>query len=549
MANRPLSRREKLRLLANEPVDLLVVGGGINGAGIAREAAMRGLRVALIDKGDFASGTSSRSSKLIHGGVRYLETGDIGLVFESSRERDLLRRKLAPHLVQPLRFFFPVYRTGPVGYHKLRAGLVLYDLLAAFRNIQRHQMVPAAKVAAVEPTLRAEGLRGGALYYDCFTDDARLVLETVLASEEAGALCLNYVGLEAFDKTDGSIVGVQLRDLDAEGGSISLRPRAVVNATGPWLDRVRRLDDPKAASLLRPTKGVHVIVPRERVGNQNAVVLHSIRDRRVLFVLPWQDHTMVGTTDTDYQGSPDLVAADEDDVRYLLETVNFHFPKARLTENDVVSTVAGLRPLVASGADRESPSEVSREEEIFESESGLVSLGGGKLTTYRRIAIKVVNRIARRLERELGIRTERRSGTDRIPLPGGLPIGGGAPANPLIPAEAFDLLTRRYGSRATLVWQMIERSPDLARPLVPQTSDLKAEARFAASREMALRIEDVLRRRTHVALRTPDQGVSAAETTANLMAAPLDWDPATTELRAREYVEEATGAAASRKRA
>jgi glycerol-3-phosphate dehydrogenase len=515
------ARRAKLRRAGEETFDVLIVGGGINGAAIAREAALRGLSVLVVDKGDFASGTSSRSSKLIHGGFRYLETGDFGLVFEASRERDLLRR-LAPHLVVPLRFFFPVYRGGPVGLWKLRVGFLLYDLLAAFRNIERHRMVRTDAARAAEPALRDEGLLGGVLYFDCFTDDARLVLDNVLAAEQAGATCLNYVAVEGFVKERGLLVGAELRDLDGEGGRIRARARLVVNAAGPWLDHVRALDDPAAAPVLRPTKGVHLVVPRERVGNRNAIVMQSVRDARVLFVIPWRDHVIIGTTDTDYRGSPDEVAAEMDDVEYLLETANHYFPNARLAERDVVSTFAGLRPLVA-GAPSEAPSFVSREETVFVSASGLVSIGGGKLTTYRRIAVKVVDRVAETLRRRFGVEARRSSGTASLPLPG---IDRGAELAEMAAAE-----------------------PSLAAPLDAAEEAVKAEARFAASNELALHVEDVLRRRTRVALKSPDLGASAAEVTAELMAQPLGWTAATADARANEYLELVRSPETSRRQA
>ncbi|MGH7860084.1 MAG: glycerol-3-phosphate dehydrogenase/oxidase, partial [Candidatus Binatia bacterium] len=506
-------------------------------------------------KGDFASGTSSKSSKLIHGGVRYLEQGELALVLESSRERDLLRRRLAPHLVRPLAFFFPVYRDGPVGLWKLRAGLFTYDVLAAFRNIRRHRAFRAPGASRMEPMLRTDGLRGGALYYDCITDDARLVLETVLAAETAGAICLNYVALEGFDRTGGKISAVRLRDLDGGEGSVTAPAKLVVNATGPWLDRVRALDDPSAPSLLRPTKGAHQVVPHERVGNRHAIVLHAVTDRRVLFVIPWDGQALIGTTDTDFDGDPDRVIADSSDVDYLLETVNFYFPAARLTESDVVSTFAGLRPLVA-GAPGALPSALSREEDLFESPSGLLSLGGGKLTTYRRVAIRVVDRVARRLESEQGLHPRSRSGTDREPLPGGGDVGervgGERDGERSLDATRLRFLASRYGARFREILRCVDGDPSLAEPLGPATPHLRAEARFAAETELARRVEDVLRRRTQAALRSADGGATMAETTAALMAEAVGWDRQTASQRAEEYrrsLEPATTAEARRREA
>ncbi|MGH7899562.1 MAG: glycerol-3-phosphate dehydrogenase/oxidase [Candidatus Binatia bacterium] len=533
--NAPELRRQKLRRLGEERFDLLVIGGGINGAGIAREAALRGLKTALVEKGDFACGTSSKSSKLIHGGFRYLETGDFRLVLEASRERDLLRRRLAPHLVRPLRFFFPVYAGGPVGLWKLRAGLIAYDVLSAFRNIERHRIVGRRAVGGIEPRLESEGLRGGALYFDCFTDDARLVLETILSAEDAGAVTVNYLAVERLEKTAGRVSGAIVRDLDGEGGTIRISALAVVNATGPWLDCIRALDDPATPAVLRPTKGAHLVVPRDRVGNHNAVVLPAVRDRRVLFVIPWEEHTIVGTTDTDYRGTPDAVAAEEEDVAYLLETVNFYFPDAKLRASDVVSTFAGLRPLIA-GTESETPSEVSREEEIFESDSGLLSLGGGKLTTYRRVAIKVVNRAVRDLEARHGLRVRQDSGSESRPLPGGDEVA--LKTAPAAFADVFAALISRYGSRSTKVVELLESSPDLAARLLPERPEVRAEVAFAADTEMALRVEDVLLRRTKVGLRTADEGASVADATARILGGRLGWDAETIERRAAEFLGE-----------
>lgn len=542
MISAPELRREKLRRLRDEAFDLLIVGGGINGAGIAREAALRGMRTALVDKGDFASGTSSRSSKLIHGGFRYLETGDFALVLEASRERDLLRKKLAPHLVHPLRFFFPAYRGGPVGRLKLRAGLTLYDLLAAFRNIERHRMLSAAAARDLEPALLTEGLRGAALYHDCWTDDSRLVLDTVIGAEQAGAVCLNYVAVEAFEKVDGRLRGARLRDLEGEGGGVSVASRAIVNAGGPWLDRLRALDDPAAEPVLRPTKGVHLVVERDRLGNRNAIVLTAVRDARILFVIPWEDHTLVGTTDTDYAGSPDEVAADSSDVDYLLETANHYFPRADLRERDVLATFAGLRPLIGSEPG-EAPSEVSREESLFESASGLISLGGGKLTTYRRVAVKVVDRVARALRARFGAAFAEHSGTDLLPLPGAEPAG---------PESGGTLAARlyaRYGTRAREVVDSAGRRPELAEPLVDGLPYVRAEAVLAARSEMAVRVEDVLRRRMPIALERGDGGGEAAETVAALMAEELGWSEDQKEAKVREFRGDAAHDPAWRRRA
>jgi glycerol-3-phosphate dehydrogenase len=501
------ARQQRIEQLRAGVFDLLVIGGGINGAGIARDAAMRGLRVALVEKGDFASGTSSKSSKLIHGGIRYLQMGDLRLVHTACRERDLLRRRLAPHLVQPLAFLFPVYSGDPVGLLALTAAMWLYDTLATFRNIRRHRMLTRRRALVLEPNLRPTGLRGAAAYYDCFTDDARLTLETVLAAEEEGAIAANYLELHDFVKEGGRLVGAHLRD---RLGRLELEIRAhrIVNATGPWADHVRRLDDPAAKPCLRLTKGVHVVVMRERVGNTRAVVMHSPRDRRILFAIPWGAHSIIGTTDTDFGGEPDEAAPDAADVEYLLETANWFFPAARLRQADVVSSYAGLRPLVASD-DAKNPSAVSREEEIFESPSGLITLAGGKLTTYRWVAAEVV----RLVTRQLGVTSKTRrwsSLTAEKPLPGGWASDPARIARELVSGnghglsrEQIDHLVWRYGSRTQEVVGLLRHDDGLRQLLVQGMPDIWAEAVFAVQREMAVRSDDILFRRTHVALKEP----------------------------------------------
>jgi glycerol-3-phosphate dehydrogenase len=499
-------RDHNLQRLQEETFDLLVIGGGINGAGIARDAALRGLRVALVEKGDFASGTSSKSSKLIHGGVRYLQHGDFRLVRVACRERDLLRRRLAPHLVQPLAFLFPVYRGDPVGFFTLGAGMWLYDLLAIFRNIRTHRMLTAKRLLHLEPNLRREGLRGAALYYDCFTDDARLTLETILAAAQEGAVTVNYLQLKDFVKENGRIIGACLGDHDG-GSLIQIRARQVVNATGPWVDFVRKLDDPVAPPALRLTKGAHIVVRRDRIGNDHAVVMHSPRDKRVLFVIPWETHDIIGTTDTDFSGSLDDITVDDSDASYLLEAANWHFPAAALRPDDIISSYAGVRPLVASGKD-EDPSAVSREESIIESQSGLITLVGGKLTTYRFVAEEIVDLVTARLNG--GVRARRKPRlTAEKPLLGSLLENARKVADELaangdgLTREQIEHLVGRYGARAPEVMALLRADSNLKQLLVPGMPDIWAEAVYAAQAEMAMQPDDILFRRTQIGLKDP----------------------------------------------
>lgn len=540
-------RAAVVEALAQPAFDLLVIGGGINGAGIARDAAMRGLRVALVEQGDFASGTSSKSSKLIHGGLRYLENYEFALVLEASRERDHLRRHLAPHLVHPMPFVFPVFRGDPVGRMRLSAGLWVYDGLSAFRNIARHRSWGQKATLRHEPNLRADGLRGAMHYYDCWTDDARLTLETVQSAIAQGAVACNHLGVTALLRTDGQLSGARVTDR-LTGTELTIKAHQVVNATGPWLDRVRALDEPDGKPVLRLTKGVHIIVPRERVGNRSAIVLRAPRDGRVMFAIPWEEQTLIGTTDTDYDARPEDVAADANDVRYLLDAVNAYFPGAQLGESDVIGAYAGLRPLVAPPESQSAtPSETSREEEIFESASGLLSLGGGKLTTYRRVSEKVVDRVVARLQARMPERRFEPCTTGEVALPGARvddPDKGGFRGfakrlRATTPASVDDGIVRhwlhRYGIAAQALIARIVSDPDGAKPLVDDLPYRRVEVTHAAEHEMAETVDDVLRRRVPVSFRHGDGGVEAASDVATLMGATLGWDAAETTIAAERY--------------
>lgn len=514
--------------LSEEVFDVLVIGGGINGAAVARDAALRGMSVALLDRSDFAAGTSSRSSKLIHGGIRYLEQGDVALVLESCRERDLLRSRLAPHLVRAQPFVFPIYKGDSPPTWQLRIGLLLYDLLAGFHNVRMHRMLSAADMRRHEPEIESDGLQGGALYYDCWTDDARLTLETALAARGGGAAVLNYAEVVALEKDSaGRLATAAVRDLTT-GAQTIVRARAFVNVTGPWLDSVRRLDDPGAPPRLMLTKGVHAVFDRSRIGNRHAVVIRGAGDDRVMFAIPWQQQTLVGTTDTFYEGDPAAVAATREDVDYILESVNRAFPRACLSATDVISTYAGLRPLVAPEDEMEE-SDISREDEIFESPAGLISLGGGKLTTHRHVAERIVDIVARRIGRRAG-----RCRTARVPLPGGRGVLPGSVAD-APPVSADDHLRRRYGAVAPEVAALVRRDASLAAPIVTDLPDLRAEVAWAVEQEMALTLEDVLTRRLHVRLRSREHGQSVAREVAAIMAQRLGWDAERVEAEVAAY--------------
>ncbi len=522
--------------MADGSVDLLIIGGGITGAGIARDAALRGIRTALIDKADFGAGTSSNSSRLIHGGIRYLEQYAFRLVFEASHERRVLL-SIAPHLVRPLAFLFPLYRGGRVPPWKLRAGMWLYDILSLFRNVKWHRWLRAKQVRRVEPGLRDRGLVGAALYYDAQVDDARLVLATMRAAARAGALVANYVEATSLLKPDGRVRGAIVRDV-LSGDSFTIQANVVVNATGPWSDAVRRLDDPQAAPLLRPTKGAHVAVSRRRIANEHAVTLFSPIDGRVMFVLPWGDLSYVGTTDTAADASPDALGVTAADVTYLLRSANAAFPTAHLAPKDVVSAWAGLRPLLDQ-SNRLNPSQLSREHHVVDSPQGLITIAGGKLTTYRIMARDVVDHVGKRLHELDGRPRPRRAATDRLPLPGGeiadlQVLVEAARARGVSDATAQHLVAF-YGSEAAAVLNLVDRERALGEPIVAGRPEIWAEVTYATEREMAMRVQDVLIRRLHVFYESREYTRDVVKAVASQMKQLLGWDETRAAEELRDY--------------
>jgi glycerol-3-phosphate dehydrogenase len=532
------SRRSALLdALSSTPFDVLVIGGGITGAGVARDAAMRGLRVALVEQSDFASGTSSRSSRLVHGGVRYLEHGQVGLVFESSRERRTLLR-IAPHLVRPLPFTWPVYDGARIGRWKLAAGLTLYDALALFRNVGRHQRLDARGVKAREPHVSQQRLVGGAYYWDSATDDARLTLANILSAQGAGAVVANHARVTGMLREGNRIAGASVLDVET-GATIDVRARAVVNATGPWSDTVERLARAGSASALRGSKGVHVSVPRSRVGNVAALTLTAPQDGRVMFILPSGAFTIIGTTDTFDDVAPEDVRANERDVTYLLDSANHYFPDAALTRSDVVTAWAGLRPLAVAAGGGSSASAASREHAISEVEPRLVRVTGGKLTTYRSMASQVVDAV----QRSLGS-APTKSRTAHEALVGGniAHIGReiGEATQVIGDGVVAERLVHAYGSEWRTVWALVQRDDTLRSRIAPERPYLLAELRHAVDHELARTFGDLLIRRTPVAFETQDHGRNAARRIAPSVAQWLGWDGAAIEKGLVDYDREVT---------
>ncbi|MDP2311852.1 MAG: glycerol-3-phosphate dehydrogenase/oxidase [Pseudomonadota bacterium] len=546
----PYDRGVVWERLGHEVFDLVIIGGGAIGAGAARDAALRGLKVALVEADDTASGTSSRSSKLIHGGLRYLEQGDLALVFESVSERRTMMQ-IAPHLVRPLGFLFPIYASDPVRLATLRLGLIVYEGLALFRSPKRHKTLSAAEVAEEVPLLRRAGLHGGPLYWDCMTDDARLTLETVLDARQAGAAVLTYGRVTELLRGEGRrIQGVKVADvLDRSGTprTVEIRASAVINATGPWSDRIRSSGD-QVSHQLRLTKGVHIVVPAARIPLQHTVVCFHPKDQRVLFCIPWGDQVYIGTTDTDYEGDPRDVAADAADIAYLLQAVDAYFPEVHLRPDEITATWAGLRPLIR--AEGVAPSQVSREHVITTDPDGLISIAGGKLTTARRMGAEVVDEAVEWMKKSGNPpATSRSVNTGQLPLPGavGWPADddGTEVAQKVLEAAGGHLelptcryLADRYG---TLAIDLVREAADdrrLLQPILPGRPEIVGQIDWAVRYEMALTVTDFMARRTQLFFRDADQGLGAIPTVAGRMAELLGWSDEQARHSANAYRDE-----------
>lgn len=533
-----LSHRLSLKQWTSAPFHVIVIGGGINGAGIARDATLRGFRVALFEQGDYASGTSSRSSKLVHGGIRYLEQSHLHLVFEASRERQILER-IAPHLVRPLPFLFPIYRETKWGKTVIDLGMWLYDLLSMFRNIRPHRMLSREETLQREPDLLPEGLSGASLYYDGQMDDARLCLANILEAQSLGAVVRNYAQVTGLLKGDnGHVTGVRVRDR-ISGEEEAVTGSIVVNAAGPWVDEICQMESPEARPKLRRTRGSHLILPPLTRGY--ALVIRSRKDERVLFVIPWHGMSLVGTTDIDFEGDPGEVRCPPEDLAYLLGEIRRFFPKRSIAPEDVIATFAGVRPLIYS--DEREASWVPRESKIYQSESGLISVTGGKFTTYRKIAEEVADKIQRQLP---DIRAGRCVTSSR-PLWGG-DIGDLegyiqektlelCSTYPLDPAQVEHLIAT-YGTRHIHVLDLVRENKALGERLHPSLPHIKAEILYAVRHESAITLTDVLRRRSTIALGPYRADERLLSNALSIMAPELRWPLTEIEKQRGNYLQE-----------
>lgn len=534
-------RTRSLERLGHDSFDVVVVGGGITGAGVLLDAAGRGLRAALVERNDFAAGTSSRSSKLVHGGLRYLDQKEFRLVYEALAERQRLLRN-APHLVEPQPFLFPVFARGEGEGRRQAAralaraigtALWVYDLTGGLRIGKRHRRVRASEVAELFPALDPRRCAAAYLYYDARADDARLTLSIILtAVHRFGVPAVNYGAAVRLDKRSGRIAGVGVHDEIADR-EITIRAPVVVNAGGVWSDDVRALDEGAHPRSIRPAKGVHVTVPRDRLPVNVAAILPVPDDRRSIFVIPWADRVYLGTTDTDYDGPIDEPVCTSAEVDYLLSTVNA-WVRQPLRPSDVVGTWAGLRPLVRDAASART-ADLSRRHAVNVSGAGLVTVTGGKLTTYRRMAADTVDAVF-----DVMGRRAPRSPTARLPLHGAEGVdaleGRQAARRLGVDEAALAHLRGRYGTEARAVARLAADQHDLAAPLVPGLPYLRAEAVHAVRSEMAATLEDVLARRTRALILDREATAAAAPAVAELVAHELHWDEAETAAQLESFL-------------
>ncbi|HEX9039210.1 MAG TPA: glycerol-3-phosphate dehydrogenase/oxidase [Ktedonobacterales bacterium] len=539
------ARSRALDRMASEPFDVLVIGGGVTGLGVALDAAARGYSVALVEKGDFASGTSSKSTKLVHGGIRYLPQFDFALVHEALVERGILIRN-APYLVRPLAFVLPLYGAArrPLGVPfrlpgkaglglTLSAGLWLYDGLAGRRGIGLHQRISTEQALALAPLLRTEDLQETFIYWDAQTNDTRLTVAILRAAAQQGATVANYAEVVGFEKRDGRLTAAIVRDA-LTGRTLTARARHIVNAAGVFAGRVAALTGDDSQVAIAPSKGVHLVVDGARVGvSDTAVVLPETDDGRILFVVPWGDRAVIGTTDTG-EGDLDHPEASPGDIEYLLRHVN-RYLDVNLTARDLISVYAGYRPLVRSRA--RPAANLSRTHVVVEEENGMVTITGGKLTTYRRMAQDTLDTLARRDGLPIA------HPTLSLPLAGALnwkraqrELARRAVALGLAP-DIEHSLAWNYGGNALDILDLVAAEPALGARLIPDLPFIRAEIIYACRAEMAQRLEDTLARRTRIELEATDRGASIAAEAAALMAEELGWEPALARSEAAAYVE------------
>lgn len=530
----PAAREAAWTRFGEETFDVVVVGGGVVGAGTALDAATRGLRVALVEARDLASGTSSRSSKLFHGGLRYLEQLEFGLVREALRERELMLTRLAPHLVKPVSFLYPLrHRVWERPY--TAAGLFLYDTMGGARSVPGQRHLTRAGALRMVPALKRGALIGGIRYFDAHADDARHTMTVARTAAHYGAVVRPSTQVVGFLREADRVSGVRVRDVE-DGRETDVRANVVINCTGVWTDELQRLSGSRGRFRVRASKGVHVVVPRDRIVSESGLILRT--EKSVLFVIPWRNHWIVGTTDTDWRLDLAHPAATRADIDYILDHVN-EVLATPLTHDDIEGVYAGLRPLLAG--ESEETSKLSREHAVARVAPGLVAIAGGKFTTYRVMAADAVDAAGADLPGRL-----QPSITDQVPLVGadgyhalvnqadhlGAQVG-------LHPYRIRHLLDR-YGSLVHELLDLAHDRPELLRPIEHAPDYLAVEAVYAASHEGALHLEDVLTRRTRISIEYPHRGTDCAEQVAHLIAGTLGWSADTIAQETRYYIDRVT---------
>lgn len=529
----PAERGQALARMADRELDVLVVGGGVVGAGTALDAATRGLETGLVESRDWASGTSSRSSKLVHGGLRYLEMLDFALVREALKERGLLLERIAPHLVKPVPFLYPLKHRGWERAYA-GAGVALYDAMSISsghgRGLPVHRHLSRTRALRVAPCLRKDALVGALQYYDAQVDDARFVTSLVRTAARYGAQVANRARVVGFLREGARVVGARVHDLE-QGGEFEVRARQVVNASGVWTDETQALIGERGQFHVRASKGIHLVVPRDRIHSTTGLILRT--EKSVLFVIPWGRHWIIGTTDTGWDLDKAHPAASSADIDYLLEHVN-EVLSVPLTRDDVEGVYAGLRPLLAGESD--ATSKLSREHTVAHPVPGLVVVAGGKYTTYRVMAKDAVDEAVHGLDRRVGPCV-----TEEVPLVGA--VGYTALWNARarmakrtgLHVARVEHLLNRYGALAEEVLELIAAEPSLAEPLTAADDYLRAEVVYAASHEGARHLDDVLTRRTRISIETFDRGTRGAREAAELMAPVLGWGPEQIDKEVEHY--------------
>jgi len=521
-------RRDHLRDLETQHLDILIIGGGINGAGVARDASLRGMLVGLIEARDFASGTSSRSSKLIHGGIRYLENLEFKLVFEALNERTKLF-EMAPHLVHPLRFMIPIYKTSRVSHWKMEMGMWLYDMLALFQVPEMHEKLDAISSLQRMPSLKSEDLVGSCVYSDAYMDDDRLVHETLRSAHEEGAISANYVkAIGAELDENKQIKRVLCEDMISQR-KFYIKARQYLSCVGPWTDELAQSFDPKWKKVLRPTKGIHLTLSRQRLNMDCAVVMGAEKSDRIVFGIPRHEMIIVGTTDTDYREAPDKVHVTAQDVSYLLDIVGNYFPGAKIKKEDIVSSYAGVRPLVQDGSSSEG--KTSREHSIFKDDHGVTYVAGGKYTTYRLISQEVVEFLLKSMSIEERVKFKERNSAQPLNVFTGPEELESALQNyaqwkrsgNLSAAEVLSL-AQRHGLEAEILLKKF-----------PRKNGIELEALQAIENTMCLNLVDFYSRRVPLFLSTSDHGIGTLDSVAQIFREQFGWSEQETNDQKENY--------------